>query len=212
MAGVRQRGRGATGPLYLETVGVDNLVAYGTLHQHEVELIVLLLQCVLLSSLFAHHTHSCVGQNRLHGQINNALSGKFCTKVNCDSVYWRCATAAEGSGPTYGDALSHDARLLHAPRPSELLHVLAEVALSALGPQACLALPAAGPPAPRTRRASIGRQLDCRGCCCCRRRSHRHSRHCGRRPHLWLWPVDRPLLEEIRNMFHGRRDGFLWWW
>lgn len=66
---------GGTGPLYLETVGVDNLVAYGTLHQHEVELIVFLLQCVLLSGLFTHHTHSRVRQNRLRGQINNALSG-----------------------------------------------------------------------------------------------------------------------------------------
>lgn len=55
------------GPLYLETVGVDDLVADGALHQHEVELVLLFLQCVLFPGLFAHHTHRRVRQNRLHG-------------------------------------------------------------------------------------------------------------------------------------------------
>lgn len=35
---------------------------------------------------------------------------------------------------THRDTLPHNAGLLHAPRPSELLHVLAEVTLSTLGP------------------------------------------------------------------------------
>lgn len=46
-------------------------------------------------------------------------------------------------------ALSQEAGLLHAAGPSELLHVLAEVALAALRPHAGLAAPAPRPPAPR---------------------------------------------------------------
>lgn len=60
----------------------------------------------------------------------------------------------------YRDALSHNAGLLHSPRPSELLHVPAEVTLSALVPEARFALAAAGPPAPGARRAPAGRHLD----------------------------------------------------
>lgn len=48
---------------------------------------------------------------------------------------------------TYGDALSHNTRLLHASRPSKLFHVFAEMTLSTLGPEASLTLPAACPPA-----------------------------------------------------------------
>lgn len=55
------------GPPYLETVGMDDLVADGALHQHEVELVLLFLQCVLLARLFAHNTHRCVRQDRLDG-------------------------------------------------------------------------------------------------------------------------------------------------
>lgn len=80
---------------------------------------------------------------------------------------------------TYSDALSHDARLLHAPRPAELLHVLAEVTLPALGPKARFTLAASRPPASRAGRGAIGRQLNGR-----------------RRPHLGLRPVGRPLLED----------------
>lgn len=61
---------------------------------------------------------------------------------------------------THRDALSHNAGLLHATRPSELLHVLAEVTLSTLGPEARLALSAACPPASGSRRAAVGRQLN----------------------------------------------------
>lgn len=46
-------------------------------------------------------------------------------------------------------ALSLQAGLLHPPRSAELLHVLTEVTLSALGPHAGLAAPAPGPSAPR---------------------------------------------------------------
>lgn len=50
---------------------------------------------------------------------------------------------------THRRALPQQAGLLHAAGPSELLHVLAEVTLSALGPHAGLAAPAPRPPAPR---------------------------------------------------------------
>ncbi len=59
------------GALYLQTVGVDNLVADGALHEHEVKLVLLFLQCVLLPRLFAHHTHRRVRQNRLHQKQQN---------------------------------------------------------------------------------------------------------------------------------------------
>lgn len=61
---------------------------------------------------------------------------------------------------THSNALPHDARLLHPARPTKLLHVFAEVALSALGPQARLALPAARPPPPGAGCSPTGRQLD----------------------------------------------------
>lgn len=54
-------------PPYLEAVGMDDLVADGALHKHEVELVLLFVQCVLLARLFTYHTHRCVGQNRLQG-------------------------------------------------------------------------------------------------------------------------------------------------
>lgn len=80
----------------------------------------------------------------------------------------------------YRNALSHNAGLLHASRPSKLLHVLAEVTLSTLSPEARLTLSAACPPAPGSRRAAVGRQLNGRWC----------------RPHLGLRPVGCPLLED----------------
>lgn len=91
----------------------------------------------------------------------------------------------------YRNALSHDAGLLHPPRPAKLLHVPAEVTLSAFVPEAGFTLPAAGPPAPGSRRASAGRHLDGR---------------CGR-PNLGLWPVGHPLLkpgsEELQVDFYA---------
>lgn len=178
-------------PPYLETVGVDNLVAYGALHQHEVELILFFLQCILLSSLFTHHTHSCVGQNRLHGQINRVFILPLFPIYDNYVVYYTAISAVSLFVQnayqiivkvTYSDALSHNTRLLHASWSSKLLHVFAEMTLSTLGPEASLTLPAACPPASRSRWATIGRQLNR---CCCRR--------C---PHLGLWPVGRPLLED----------------
>lgn len=81
--------------------------------------------------------------------------------------------------PTHRDALPHYAGLLHAARPSELLHVLAEVTLSTLGPEARFTLSAARPPASGTRRAAVGWQLDG-----------------WRSPHLGLRPVGCTLLED----------------
>ena len=80
----------------------------------------------------------------------------------------------------YRNALSHNARLLHAPRSSKLLHVLAKVALSTLDPKAGLTLSAACPPASGSGWAAVGWQLNSRWCC----------------PHLGLRPVGRPLLED----------------
>lgn len=61
---------------------------------------------------------------------------------------------------THSNTLPHDAGLLHTSRPSELLHVLAKVTLSTLSTEARLALSASRPPAPRSRRAAIGCQLN----------------------------------------------------
>lgn len=60
----------------------------------------------------------------------------------------------------YRNALSHNAGLLHSPRPSKLLHVSAEVTFSTLIPEARFTLAAAGPPAPGPRRAAAGWHLD----------------------------------------------------
>lgn len=74
------------GPLYLEAVGMDNLVADRALHKHEVELVLLFLQCVLLPCLFTHHTHRCVGQDRLHGSKTNKKLG--INKFNINEPYY----------------------------------------------------------------------------------------------------------------------------
>lgn len=60
---------------------------------------------------------------------------------------------------THRDALPHDAALLHAPRTSKLLHVLAKVALSTLRPQAGLALAASRPAPASSCCCSVGSQL-----------------------------------------------------
>lgn len=86
---------------------------------------------------------------------------------------------------TYSYALPHDAGLLHPAGPPELLHVLAEVALSALCPQTRLALAASRPPPPRSRRAPVGRELDGRGSA-----------------QLPLGPPHCPVLEETHTHTH----------
>lgn len=45
-----------------------NLVADGALHEHEVELVLLVIDCVLLASLSADEAHGCVGQDGLRGR------------------------------------------------------------------------------------------------------------------------------------------------
>lgn len=81
--------------------------------------------------------------------------------------------------PTHRNALPHDAALLHPPGAPELLHVLAEVALSALGPQAGLALAASRPAPASSCRCAVGGQL------------HRRSR-----AQLPLGPPYRSVLQE----------------
>lgn len=83
---------------------------------------------------------------------------------------------------THSDALPHDAGLLHTARPAKLLHVFTEMALSALRPQARLALPTASPSPPGTRCSPTGWQLDC----WCRRSCHLRFRPVGR-PRLMGW-------------------------
>lgn len=78
---------------------------------------------------------------------------------------------------THRDALSHDAALLHPPGAPELLHVLAEVALSALRPQAGLALAASRPAPASSGRCPVGGQF-----------------HRGGRAQLALGPTHCPVL------------------
>lgn len=99
----------------------------------------------------------------------------------------------------YRNALPHNAGLLHSPRPSELLHVPAEVTFAALVPEARFTLATAGPPAPGSRRAAA--------------RGHLNSWR--GRPNLGLWPVGHPLLktrkEKLGASFYLQRENlFLW--
>lgn len=94
---------------------------------------------------------------------------------------------------TYRDALPHDARLLHASRPAELLHVLAEVALAALGAQAGLALAAASASPPGARRPAAASRRDLEG----RRRGCHH---------LGLGSVRRPGLRGGENRSSSQSD------
>lgn len=80
---------------------------------------------------------------------------------------------------THRNALPHDAALLHPPGAPELLHVLAEVALSALRPQAGLALAASRPASASSRRGPVGGQL-----------------HGGGRAQLPLGPTHRSVLQK----------------
>lgn len=82
------------GPLYLETVGVDDLVADGALHQHEVELVLLFLQCVLLPCLFTHHAHRRVGQNRLHGSRTKHQEHAGINTTQQSMLSWQLLKAA----------------------------------------------------------------------------------------------------------------------
>lgn len=152
--------------LYLQTIRVDNLIADGALHQHEVELIVLFSEGVLLPSFFAHQAHCSVGQHRLQWIENVKLNSK-CYSPRFRTVLFRvfrlsarCQNKTDNGLMIYRNALSHNAGLLHSPRPSKLLHVPAEVTLPTLVPEARFALAAAGPPAPSTRRAPAGRHLN----------------------------------------------------
>ncbi len=51
--------------MYLKTVGVNNLIADGALHEHEVKLFFLVLHRVLFPRLSTDETHRCVRQDGL---------------------------------------------------------------------------------------------------------------------------------------------------
>lgn len=52
---------------HLEAVRMGNLVADGALHQHEIELVLLVIHRVLFAGLSADEAHGRVGQHRLGG-------------------------------------------------------------------------------------------------------------------------------------------------
>lgn len=104
----------------------------------------------------------------------------FCFPDMCVQKYKHMQNTNSNAWVIYRNALSHNARLLHTPWSSKLLHVFAEVTLSTLDPKAGLALSAACPSASGSRWAAVGWQLNSWWCC----------------PHLGLRPVGRPLLED----------------
>lgn len=53
---------------YLKASRVDDLVADGALHKHEVKLAFFLFHCVLLPCLATHKAHGGVGQHWLRAQ------------------------------------------------------------------------------------------------------------------------------------------------
>lgn len=78
-----------------------------------------------------------------------------------------------GLSETHCSALPEQTRLLHASWSSKLLHVLAEVALAALGPHTRLTAPATSPPPPRAPQRLTARHP----LCIQLRRGHRGQQH-----------------------------------
>lgn len=70
-------GRGAQSlwGCYLKASRVDDLVADGALHEHEVKLAFFLFHCVLLPGLATHKAHGSVGQHWLRTQRTCKSSG-----------------------------------------------------------------------------------------------------------------------------------------
>lgn len=56
---------------YLKASRVDDFIAYGALHKHDVELAFLFLHCILLSCFATHEAHGSVGQHRLEARKNS---------------------------------------------------------------------------------------------------------------------------------------------
>lgn len=54
---------------------MNDLIADGALHEHEVELVFVAVQRVLLPRLFTHHAHGGVGQDGLHGSRRTRKAG-----------------------------------------------------------------------------------------------------------------------------------------
>jgi hypothetical protein len=61
---------------YLKASRVDNLVADGALHEHEVKLAFFLFHSVLLPCLATHKAHSGVGQHWLRSQETQKSVGR----------------------------------------------------------------------------------------------------------------------------------------
>lgn len=77
---------------HLEAVWMCNLVADGALHQHEVELVLLVIHRVLLAGLSADDAHGRVGQDGLEGKEGNTIRT---AGVGSDRTDFRQSSAAE---------------------------------------------------------------------------------------------------------------------
>lgn len=77
---------------HLEAVWMCNLVADGALHQHEVELVLLVIHRVLLAGLSADDAHGRVGQDGLEGKGGKHNQDGW---VGSDRTEFRQSSAAE---------------------------------------------------------------------------------------------------------------------
>ncbi len=96
-------------------------------------------------------------------------------------------------------ALSQEAGLLHPAGPSELLHVLAEVTLSTLGPHAGLAAPAPRPPAPRPPASPPAQRLTARHPRTSQLQTHKHNKYSGEvnRSHITsVTEINKPIINQ----------------
>lgn len=66
--------------MYLQTVGVNDFIADGALHEHEVKLLLFILGGVLFARLSTDETHCRVRQDRLHGQTDRGEKEQVCSK------------------------------------------------------------------------------------------------------------------------------------
>lgn len=85
--------RGVQGPkgyYYLKASRVDDLVADGAFHEHEVKFAFLLFHCVLLPCLATHKAHGGVGQHWLRNQ-------ETCKSAESeDRPLWRLSQSSPG--------------------------------------------------------------------------------------------------------------------
>lgn len=75
--------------IYLQTIGMNDLVADGALHEHEVKLLLLILNGVFFAGLPADETHRCVRQDRLRddrGNKSHAQTSRSCVETLTEAV------------------------------------------------------------------------------------------------------------------------------